>query len=331
MTEVRKTKAQIWQEFFEEISTLVQNPSASPATLAEAAQRVSGGHNGYPSVFCPSICRETHPASALLGAIVSHPNTPIETLLQQVNRAPIAFCRNPVAPLLLLEQPTLLAAFTLPGLRTILRNEQVPAVLLEMLLAVTPSLNPSIRDENRELVRQEVELHIVRAGECADESEWRQDFAAFWSQTLEPVRADSDAWRAVLDWIDLGLVPPWVLGQEPPCPPAPLPPADALTTIRHSAIKRLALGNSPHPGVSASLLFYFHFFARVTAVKIDTQDSQAAETGGWRLRLATCLSHAQDPSGEQSAAFAAHARDANRLVRFAARQRLSDPAWSIYS
>jgi hypothetical protein len=66
-----------------------------------------------------------------LAAVASNPNTPVETLLRLAGAYPEQFCANPALPLLLLENPNLLAEMPPARLRGLLRYANVPRDFLE--------------------------------------------------------------------------------------------------------------------------------------------------------------------------------------------------------
>ncbi|MBB6052341.1 hypothetical protein [Armatimonas rosea] len=84
------------------------------------------------------------------------PNTSPETLRRLARRDPVAFCQNPAAPLLLLENP-LFFHFHPVRLLQILRNESLPGWLVAHLAL-----------HRATCVREAAQLHIALAGEATE-------------------------------------------------------------------------------------------------------------------------------------------------------------------
>ena len=84
------------------------------------------------------------------------PNTPPEVLRPLARRYPLAFCQNPVAPLLLLENPQFFN-FHPVRLLQILRDENLPRWLVEHLAL-----------HRATCVREAAQLHIALAGEATE-------------------------------------------------------------------------------------------------------------------------------------------------------------------
>ena len=126
-------------------------------------------------------------------AVTSHPNAPLDLLLQLAGEFPAAFCANPVLPLLLLEQPDLPARMGADALRSLLRYAGVPVGLLRWIAAHAP---PPEAEAAR--------LHIALAGEAG--ADWTEHArAALWKV---PPPSYSDL---LLELLTLGAVPAWLL------------------------------------------------------------------------------------------------------------------------
>jgi len=181
-------------------------------------------------------------------------------------------------------------------------------------------------------------MHILRAGTCTDESEWRQALRTYWSHTLAAVRNDDEAWREIENWTRRGLIPTWITGMDIEMPPSTTRswPTGEMAALYQDTVKRLVFRPDAAPGCVANLPVFFRFFASVAAKPLlDPTDAMPLERNGllppWTRRLAVCLSAGSVPTGEHAAIFAEFARDGNRVVRYAAQRRLADPIWSLFS
>ncbi len=119
-------------------------------------------------------------------AVASNPNTPPDVLLKLGAEFPSEFLSNPVFPLLLLENPNLVAEIPLPTLRSILRLENVPIYILEQAaekadlevqLALVKNVQTSkgvlnrLAQSRHSQVVDAARLHITYAGELTQKYE----------------------------------------------------------------------------------------------------------------------------------------------------------------
>lgn len=86
----------------------------------------------------------------------AHPDTPPDELRALARRYPVAFCANPAAPLLLLENP-LFFNFHPVRLLQILRNENLPRWLVAHLAL-----------HRATCVQEAAQLHVALAGEATE-------------------------------------------------------------------------------------------------------------------------------------------------------------------
>jgi hypothetical protein len=89
-------------------------------------------------------------------AIAGNPNTPPEILIKIVPYHIEAFCQNPAAPLLLVENPSFLREMDNTGWRSLLRCENLPKVYLQMFLDMPETA-------------KEASFHVANVGEVAPE------------------------------------------------------------------------------------------------------------------------------------------------------------------
>lgn len=99
-------------------------------------------------------------------AVAAHPNAPRHILAEALTHYPDAFCRNPSAPLLVLEDPSALNAVTANDLRGVLCRADVPTSLLH-------SLYGAFRKSGTWLA-EEIAMHVGVAGE-APEGKWQAE------------------------------------------------------------------------------------------------------------------------------------------------------------
>ncbi|PHJ53887.1 hypothetical protein VF14_35555 [Nostoc linckia z18] len=119
-------------------------------------------------------------------AVASNPNTPPDVLLKLGAEFPSEFLSNLIFPLLLLENPNLVAEIPLPTLRSILRLENVPIYILEQAadkadlevqLALVKNVQTSkgvlnrLAQSRHSQVVDAARLHITYAGELTQKYE----------------------------------------------------------------------------------------------------------------------------------------------------------------
>lgn len=134
---------------------------------------------------------------ATLAARAADPNTAVEVLLTLAGAFPAEFCRNPVFPLLLLENPNLPNEMDAATMGWLLAYADVPADFLAYVAAHGP---PEAALTAR--------LHIGSAGEAGPD----------WEEDLQAVRAglSFEAEAGLLQELaDLGAVPAWIEEQLP--------------------------------------------------------------------------------------------------------------------
>lgn len=116
-------------------------------------------------------------------AVAANPNTPADALLKLGAEFPTQLVENPVFSLLLLENPNLVAEIPLPTLRSILKLDNVPQIILEQAVhkadvEVQLALANNIQTSKKVLERltqsrdaqvaESARLHVNFAGELTD-------------------------------------------------------------------------------------------------------------------------------------------------------------------
>lgn len=237
------------------------------------------------------------PPDELLGeALAAHPNTPPDVLVRLAAHHPEAFCRNPVAALLPLEDPAAFDEWELKEAVGLLRRHDAPASLLGLFAARSPDA----------AVREEASLHVTHAGEVARTEGWLDDAG----RTLIRVRAwalRGDNRAALNLLIREGHAPRWLLPEREITPPRWLAEPKKVKLRRHGA-------EASAPGV----LRCAWLSGRKATPCWGWRGDSAGEDWWNRLGLALNPSFA----AEEPVRYAALADDVNRYVRAAARARL---------
>jgi hypothetical protein len=154
------------------------DPAAPPARLREI-HREQGCFRGR------DVSRSQQ---RVLDALARNPNTPPEVLRELAGTFPDAFLRNPVLPLLLLEDPDFLAPVRPGTLKRLLMRVDVPSLLLA---ALTHHASGDIADAARR--------HVALAGEAGDD--WQAEVRAVIQEQCVPVRPE------LVELAELGLAP----------------------------------------------------------------------------------------------------------------------------
>jgi hypothetical protein len=156
--------------------------------------------------------------------VASNPNTPSDILLKLGAQFPGQLLDNPIFPLLLLENPNLLADMPVETLRSVLKREAVPISFLEwaandsdcgVLLAV--AMNPNTPKEVLEklvrsrhsLVAESAQLHVNWVGEITEN--WEK-IAVKAIKTTE-FKKDSDYLEELEELAAIGAIPTFIIKQ----------------------------------------------------------------------------------------------------------------------
>lgn len=156
--------------------------------------------------------------------VAANPNTPSDILLKLGAQFPGQLLDNPIFPLLLLENPNLLADMPVETLRSVLKREAVPISFLEwaandsdrrVLLAV--AMNPNTPKEVLEklvksqysLVVESAQLHVNWVGEITEN--WEK-IAVKAIKTTE-FKKDSDYLEELEELAAIGAIPTFIIKQ----------------------------------------------------------------------------------------------------------------------
>lgn len=245
-------------------------------------------------------------AEQLAEALAGNPNTPPRLLAPLATLHPDAFCRNPVAPLLVLEEPefaTWLRSEHLPGL---LRRADLPAPLVIALAGQAAD----------EPVREEARLHVAYPhDEVAD---WREEArVALRARAARESSGEGGTLAPtaplLLRMVALGLAPAWLLPEPPD--PARLdslrPPAKQRPGLRRAVLAQ-ALAERRGPLRSSPVT---RCFALAHRTRTATEVRAASEEASWTARLGAALNPrlASLPDIRERLS-----EDGNRIVRAAA-------------
>lgn len=99
-------------------------------------------------------------------AVAAHPNAPRHILAEAITDHPDSFCRNPSAPLLVVEDPSVVGSLETKDLRGVLSRADVPASLLHALYAVHRDGGSWLADE--------ITMHVGIAGDAPDDG-WQTE------------------------------------------------------------------------------------------------------------------------------------------------------------
>ena len=146
----------------------------------------------------------------LLESLAVHPNTPPCALAEIVDVTPLitrAFCHNPITPFLLLEEPNFLTGLGSVKQQYLLCHTDAPLLYVRMLTMKNSTAS--------HWTQKAAQMHVALAGEVATVNEWRRQVCDFWRG--ECARAEDPMLRHwYADFVEMGLVPSWANGSEPP-------------------------------------------------------------------------------------------------------------------
>lgn len=131
----------------------------------------------------------------VLRALTENPNTPPGLISSLACRYPEAFCRNPVAPLYALEEPSFFVR--MPQKRRFLRCADVPESMVTLIGAISRNWR----------LKEETSLHVAVAGEV-EEGAWKEALRDYWRGYCRRIRGRERAKYAEV--AALGLAPTWV-------------------------------------------------------------------------------------------------------------------------
>jgi len=133
-------------------------------------------------------------------ALAANPATPLDLLATLIPLAPAAFCRNPIAPLIPLEQPDFLKRVPQPGIERMLRCPRAPQVFLDSILESNDSYAPSLQEA--------VSLHVSRYPSTGDDAteDWQFGIRRYWRHVTNRLDKTSPA-DALFEAAELGWLP----------------------------------------------------------------------------------------------------------------------------
>ena len=225
---VEKARAQYPAGDLSRRLTKIAADSNTPGSVLETVAREALQN------FDVSYNRAVDACFSVLEAVAAHPNTPPAILTELIQRSPIfcrAFCRNPVAPFILLEQPFFLSDLSEVSQLALLREGDVPALFVQMLAAEGGTAQTNA-------VRNAARLH-VRSKSAKIGQNWQEALENYWrTECAETRNPTVRHWHA--DLVELGLAPAWASGKngraEPVHPPrfASLPVVDEWLRFKHA-------------------------------------------------------------------------------------------------
>lgn len=134
----------------------------------------------------------------VLAAIARNPNTPLDLLTKLITEGHAPdFCKNPIAPFVLLEKPDFLNAFDVKTQMSLLACPAAPAALVQVLATSGSS----------GMVMSEAEFHIALSGPLALD-EWDTAFRTICRNSCKNPSTVDDA-QYIADFVELGLLPQW--------------------------------------------------------------------------------------------------------------------------
>jgi hypothetical protein len=163
-----------------------------------------------PSSRLAQIFEQHHDRIAITRAVMRNPNTSAEILAKNMTRYLDAFCENPVAPLLLLEMPDLLARHV-NTLRRILRCPTLPA---SFVLYLQGHQYASISDTAR--------YHVAVAGEVTEG--WEAELVKIIAEKM-PKKSKALQRLHAFEWI-----PDWLVNA------IELPPSEQFVSLKGAFI-----------------------------------------------------------------------------------------------
>ena len=181
-----KKHAAVWDKHLQTV--------LDPETTAEALQSVwdalTIAHSSYGHTN----------EDALWEAIARNPNTPPDILAQTVERFPRAFGENPVAPLLLLENPAFLETVSPDARLRLLMQNNAPAPLVWAMASKTGEKGAASELQNE--ARQHVSLHEN------NQSPWPDALQEACREVCQKTKSLSKK-QYLADYAELNLLPPW--------------------------------------------------------------------------------------------------------------------------
>jgi hypothetical protein len=149
----------------------------------------------------------------IIQAVMRNPNTPPEILIAQMKSYADVFCQNQAAPLLLLENPSLLKRH-INTLKKLLRSSHLPTVFAQILATHSYST-----------VQEAALLHVVVAGEL--EGRWEKELREI---VASKIPAKSGTIRRLHAF---GVVPDWLSNE------LHLPDKETLAHLKQEILPRL--------------------------------------------------------------------------------------------
>ena len=146
----------------------------------------------------------------VLEAVAAHPATPPACFNRLFLRTPVArraFCRNPVAPFLLLENPDFVASLHEHSQRELLCEADLPSAYVQLLAA---DGGPARAADIQETAR----LHVAFAGEARTQTEWEMQARNLYRKIAREA-TESVVRERLAELVELGLLPPWADGGRP--------------------------------------------------------------------------------------------------------------------
>jgi hypothetical protein len=234
----------------------VTTPFSHPDDDQDFAAMLAEAHNASTSPERLMALRHTPVGDTirrhLLNALAAHPNLPPDSLLALAEECPRAFLSNPALPLLPLEFPDFAERLSVTALRSLLRFENVPPLLLA-----------HSRKHHSAKVRRQARWHIGIAGELDAQ-------ATDWEEPLLKVlrRLPRTKWERVWEIVEHRIAPEGLTERiglaavYPPIHPLAAPflkapekaresPTDVLQqTLRKENVRAIAA----HPNADADLL-----------------------------------------------------------------------------
>lgn len=117
----------------------------------------------------------------VLEALVANPSTPPDALAHLVGEVPAAFCRNPIAPLLALEQPDFLEKLSGRAVRQMLRSPRAPVTLVAQVVASADRVLVWGED-----LAEAARLHVTQQAEEIPDQEWAEHVRRYWQEYARP-------------------------------------------------------------------------------------------------------------------------------------------------
>ena len=161
-----------------------------------ASRRAQARDTATPQRRLRELAAEPH-WPGVANALAANPSTPLDVLARLTQIAPRAFCRNPILPLILLEDPDFIEKMPEEGKARVLSSPRAPLWLIQSLAERTAQ-----RDWRLAVAAR---FHIALAGETPETS-WAEEIRIYWRAQMIEVRklkAGQETWELA----DLGLIP----------------------------------------------------------------------------------------------------------------------------